>query len=185
MRAFIAIELDQAARAALVRVLDAEQTRSRGLRWVAPHQLHVTLKFLGDIDESRLPEIERIMCAASAAVAPFRLMLGRVGCFPSTRDPRVLWIAADDPHGNCARWLAPADEGLIALGIEPERRELTPHITLARSQNPAGSTAIRTALKRIALPALPSEIREVVLFESTLLPTGARHTPRLRIPLGV
>ena len=152
MRAFIAIELDQAARAALVRVLDAEQTRSRGLRWVAPHQLHVTLKFLGDIDESRLPEIERIMCAASAAVAPFRLMLGRVGCFPSTRDPRVLWIAADDPHGNCARWLAPADEGLIALGIEPERRTCR-----SRSSSRSTSSRLRSRnLNRFIVPALTS-----------------------------
>jgi len=185
MRCFVAVELDPALRSPLARMLREQLPRTRDVRWVSERQLHVTLKFLGDVNDGQLPGICDAVAAAAARLTPFPLRLGELGCFPNPRSARVLWCGVEDADGGCAAWLQHADPALAQLGFPPENRAFHPHITLGRSRNAAGTGVIRRVLEEVSAPA-PREmtVTRVVLFESRLGPGGAQYTPQFTAEFG-
>lgn len=185
MRTFIAIELAPALRRPLVRLLREELPAAPDVRWCTEHQLHLTLKFLGEVGDSLLPKVCDAAAAASAAVEPFPIRIAGLGVFPGPRSPRVLWCGVDDPNSGCRRWVAAADPLLAELGFKPETRAFTPHITLGRSRGPGGAAVLREALQTAPAPDTePMEVRQLTVFESRLLPGGAQYRAMATIPLG-
>lgn len=185
MRCFVAVELADTLREPLVRLLRHELPATRDVRWCTPQQLHLTLKFLGEVGDNQLRQVSAAVSAAAEQVAPFSLKLGHLGCFPSARSPRVLWVGMEDPGGGCARWLAAAEKLFEPLGFARETRPFQPHVTLGRSRGPKGAELLRRVLAQPAgLPPREMTVREVVLFESRLDPRGARYLPQHRAPLG-
>jgi RNA 2',3'-cyclic 3'-phosphodiesterase len=183
MRCFVAIELAEDVRRPLIEFL-GRLPRASGVRWVTPDQLHITLKFLGEVPEQRLGTVQGVVTDAAAEIAPFTIQLAGLGAFPTPRSPRVLWCGVQDEQQACGRWVAAADPRFAALGYEPEERAFTPHLTLGRSKDPSGAAAMRDVLARLKGPPMPRmEVTEVVLFESRLRPTGAVYVPVLRAPL--
>ncbi len=184
MRCFIAVELSPALRHPLARLLHG-LPRVHGVRWCTDEQLHVTLKFLGDVTDEQLQRVQEVMRNVSAQVKPFEVRLGSLGCFPSPRSPRVFWCGLHDQAGGCARWLALADPLLAKLGFERESRPFTPHVTLGRSRDREGSLAMqRTFQTVVGPPESEMTVDHVVLFESRLNPDGAEYTPLTAVPLG-
>jgi len=185
MRCFVAVELDPALRSPLVRVLREELPRTRDVRWCSEHQLHVTLKFLGEVADERIPEVCKVVAAAAVQLQPFAIRLSSLGCFPSPNNARVLWCGIEDPAAGCQRWLTLADPPLAELGFERETRAYHAHITLGRSKARDGSAVIRRVLETVPAPP-PNEmtVDHLVLFESRLGPGGARYYPVSTVPLG-
>lgn len=189
MRTFIAIELAPLAKQRLIDLL-ADLPDSRDVRWVTPDQLHLTLKFLGEVPEDRFDEVRAAAAQASASIQPFEIRLAGLGGFPGRRNPRVLWVGVDDPAQRCRAWVQAADPLLANLGYEPEQRAYTPHITLGRSKSPAGGRLMTDVLERHAAAAPAgthapvTNVREVVIFESRLHPKGAQYFPLAHVPLG-
>ncbi|NLG41695.1 MAG: RNA 2',3'-cyclic phosphodiesterase [Phycisphaerae bacterium] len=184
MRSFVAVDLAPELRRPLVRLLQ-ELPRVRDVRWCTQDQLHVTLKFLGEVDQGRLKQVCEIVAQTSAQIEPFQIRLAGLGGFPSRRSPRVLWCGVEDPTGSCARWVALSEPQFTALGFEAETRDFTPHITLGRSKSPAGAAAMREVLERTAaLPTVEMTVKDIVLFESRLSPAGARYIRVQTSPLG-
>ncbi|MFH1745998.1 MAG: RNA 2',3'-cyclic phosphodiesterase [Planctomycetota bacterium] len=182
MRCFVAVDLTRPLRQPLIKLLD-ELPRSRDVRWCTQHQLHVTLKFLGDVPDAQIAQVKDAVGTAAAQLAPFKIKLGELGCFPSPRNPRVFWCGITDPSAGCARWVQTADPLFADLGFEPETRAYTPHITLGRSKSSAGSEVLRDALQNTAAPPTTEmTVESVVLFESRLLPQGARYIPLATVP---
>ncbi len=138
MRCFIAVELDTATRRPLVKLLRDEFPRTRDVRWCTERQLHVTLKFLGDVEPADIEPVCAVIRAASARVAPFEIGLETFGAFPDPRRPRVLWCGIRDETQGCRRWLELADPLLGDLGFAREDRAFSPHVTLGRAKSPAG-----------------------------------------------
>jgi len=185
MRCFVAVELEPALRRPLTRLLREQLPRTREVRWCTEQQLHVTLKFLGEVSDGQLSAVCDAVTAAADSVEPFSLHLTGLGCFPSPRSPRVLWCGVEDPAGGCARWVDLADPLFEDLGFSRETRKFHPHITLGRSKSPAGSDVMRRVLEEVPAPATPTmTVEEVVLFESRLTPGGAQYTPRFKARLG-
>jgi len=185
MRCFVAVELAPALRAPLVRLLRQELPPGRDVRWCTEQQLHVTLKFLGEVPAARLEAVCAAVAAASRDIEPFPLRLHGLGAFPGRGSPRVLWCGVEDPAGGCARWVRSADALLAPLGFAPEARAFHPHVTLGRSRGSAGAGLLRRVLAEVAAPSTPEmNVTEVVLFESRLAPTGAQYTPQFRARLG-
>jgi 2'-5' RNA ligase len=185
MRCFVAIELDQALRGPLVRMLREKLPRTRDVRWCTEDQLHLTLKFLGDVRDEQIPAVCESIAAAAGEIEPFALCLAGLGCFPSARNPRVFWCGVEDAARGCARWLTVADALFEDLGFPPEQREFHPHVTLGRGKTAAGAGVIRRVLEEVAAPpAREMKVNEVVLFESRLSPQGARYLPQFRARLG-
>lgn len=184
MRTFIAIELAPDVKRALVRLL-GQLPRHADVRWVTEDQLHLTLKFLGEVGDDELTRVCDAAAEACAAVPPFTLQMTTLGVFPAPRNPRVLWVGVDDAARACQRWVEVIDPELVELNFKPETRAFTPHITLGRSRSTAGGHVLRDALETITLPATELwEVSEVVVFESQLGRGGARYQPLARLPLG-
>jgi 2'-5' RNA ligase len=191
LRTFVAIELPDEVRAAIA----AAQAELRGalgervgsVRWVNPAGAHLTLKFLGDTPESAVPGVDAALRASLVGTAPFELRTGSLGCFPSGRAPRVLWLGLD---GDLAPLTAARDtvEAAIApLGWPTEARPFSPHLTLGRLR-PDASPAERAGIGKAAgtiWPPSPTRIpvSAVSLMRSETGPQGARYTRLVEVSL--
>lgn len=185
MRTFIAIELSPEVKRPLVRLLRDGLPRAKDVRWVTEQQLHLTLKFLGDISDDQLARVCQVAQEASRTVVPFSLQIHGLGVFPAPRNPRVLWCGVNDPESGCRRWVEAADPLLTELNIKPETRAYTPHITLGRSRSTIGANALRDVLESTELPTTDEMlVEQITVFESQLRPGGAVYKPLATIPLG-
>ena len=196
IRAFIAVELDEPLRRAIERVQELVKLaiepashdrdhRAPHVSWVRPSSLHLTLKFLGDIDESIVPALKDEVAAAIGNHAPIDVPLSRLGGFPRLQDPRNLWLGPDDrwkQHDDARRLqmlVKAIDEICATHGIPAEARPFSPHLTLGRVK--AGERQIGRALtnhptvtESLHLPVLP--ITRITLMKSQLNSKGAIHT---------
>src|SRR5947209_3926506 len=133
VRTFLAVELPLSLRE------DLERSRSAfgdyaALKWSASSLLHITVRFLGNVHETRMTEVVGAASAAARHVEPFSLTLSGLGAFPNERSPRVLWVglAHDDGYDILGRLYALLEDNLTAAGFPREERSFSPHITLAR-----------------------------------------------------
>jgi 2'-5' RNA ligase len=184
MRLFIAIELPGNVRSALageqVR-LRALCSESRGIRWTAPESLHLTLKFLGEVAPDRVPAVIEALKGVGD-FAPFEVEVGGFGFFPDSKRPRVFWAGFEAPAvlGELARRV---DAALARLGFPREDRPFTPHLTLARFREPRGDPALQKGIDHSGKTSLGRfQVDRFFLFESHLLPSGARHEKLASFP---
>jgi len=176
MRLFIAIELPDAVKRALAGL----KTDITGARWVPADQIHLTLAFLGEVDEALL---ERLTGELARIQLPgFQLAFGPVGCFPDRRRPRVLWVGLE-PQPHLKHLAAGVQEAVLACGIPQEERPFSPHITLARLKLSPSRECDAFLDQRQKLELPPISVREFTLFQSRLTPQGALHTPLRSFPL--
>jgi 2'-5' RNA ligase len=181
LRAFIAIELDAALRRATVAAIRSLRESPGGdrFRWARPETLHVTLRFLGDIEPARVPALGQALRAEAAGVAPFALELGALGAFPSLRRPRAVFFHIG-PEAPLAALAAAVERAVVAAGFSPETRPFRPHLTLGRARR--GHSAPVTA--SVTPPGDSPVVDEIVLYRSQLARSGATHTPLDRIAIG-
>jgi len=179
MRAFIAIELAHHIRKELAQIRNRGMIKGRGIRWVKPESIHLTLKFLGNIDLETVHNVTRAMRNASQNLEPFDIELGGFGCFPKKGKPRVFWIGVTPSNSALEVLFRRMEEDLEEIGFKKEKRAFSPHITLARikgnlEEGPVdrGSTVIGE-----------QEVPEIVLFQSELKPSGAVYVPLAKVPL--
>jgi 2'-5' RNA ligase len=175
-RCFAAIALPADVRNAIAPLL-APEGRSLGVSWVPAENLHITMRFFGDLYDLQIAAVRTALRDASAAVRAFELQLGAAGRFPpGSPRPRVYWLGVIDPAGGCASWQARAAPALDALGFPPERDKFTPHITLARSRDRAGGDALRARLESGQTPPpIRWRVDEITLFASRQTPAGVRY----------
>jgi RNA 2',3'-cyclic 3'-phosphodiesterase len=181
IRVFIAIalpaplqqKLDEAAR-------QLKNDKTRAVRWAAGKNIHLTLKFLGEVQSGKVEAISQVIQAESRLVKPFELSASGAGAFPNVRRPRVVWIGVQAPL-VLADLAAAIDRGTQALGFPGEDRAFSPHLTLGRvSQNasPQEVQAIGQVLSTARIGDLGSfMVTQVTLFRSDLQPGGAVYTP--------
>lgn len=166
-RAFAAIELGAVAVGTLAKLTKQMNSASDAVRWVAPEQLHVSLKFLGDVDNVMLPEICKVLRDCADGIEPFALELNGLGSFPKGKPPRVIWAGVADPTGLLGQLHARIDAALAQLGIAPEGRGYTPHVTLGRVRRGTDREEIERLLNATELgPAVRCEVDEFVLMAS-------------------
>ncbi|MFH0729946.1 MAG: RNA 2',3'-cyclic phosphodiesterase [Pseudomonadota bacterium] len=177
LRAFIAIELPPPV---LLATGDAQKKlKAAGLRlkWVRPENLHLTLRFLGDIAQSRIPEIVAAIRSASKEVIPFALNAGGIGVFPNFRAPRVIWMGIDGDLDTLGGICQRLEEKLTPLGFPPEGRPFTGHLTLGRVAERINIPLLQNAVS--AADPIESGIftvDRICFIKSDLRPTGAIYT---------
>ncbi|QKS00709.1 RNA 2',3'-cyclic phosphodiesterase [Sphingomonas sp. CL5.1] len=178
-RLFVALRPPQAIRAALMRAMGGVP----GARWQDDAQLHLTLRFIGEVERPLAEEIALALSGVAAA-AP-EVALAGVGRFDKRGRTDALW-AAVAPHEALAALHRKVDHALVRLGLEPERRAYLPHITLARLPRGAGHGAMieRWLADHATLSSAPFAMDELILYESRLGHDGASYAPVLRHPLG-
>jgi RNA 2',3'-cyclic 3'-phosphodiesterase len=174
-RLFVAADIGDDARAACARV--AEQLRANGWpgRWVAPENYHLTVAFLGGVDDERVPDVIAAVREASAGMRPFDVPLDTVGAFPSARRPRVAWVgpAVAVPAFGALCEAVRRPLAALEFTFEPHADA---HVTLARSEG-------RVALPAVDAPRIaPQRIASLTLYESFTARTGARYEVVERFP---
>ncbi len=182
VRAFIAIELPSQIQELLGRHIQRLRAALSGpVRWVDPHSVHLTLKFLGNVPEALAPAIGDALGRACGGTGTLELRIGALGCFPNPRRARVLWLEVEGDREMLVPLQARIDEEMEALGFAREGRTFVPHLTLARvrggdGRGRGGGIEARTLEELIA--QWPSErhgftARGVSLMRSILRPEGA------------
>ena len=176
MRLFIAIEFPDNVKKALIRL----RKDIPGARWVTVEQIHLTLAFLGEVDETTS---ERLISELSHIKSPtFTLCFTGTGCFPDRRRPRVLWVGLE-PELRLNLLAAKIRTAVLTCDIPQEERPFSPHITLARLKLPAvkESEVFLDQQTGIKFPHL--SVHEFTLFQSRLTPQSAVHIPIKSFPL--
>ena len=170
MRIFIAVELPKETKTALGNIQRVLRPLTDSARWVAPDSIHITLKFIGEVPEKRVEEIDGALTGLSWK--PFIVTVHGVGFFPGTRSPRVLWAGMEAPTmQGLAEQL---DRRMERLGFEKEKRAFRPHITLARARDSRIDSTLVTAASPYEEHEFGSfTVDRVFLFKSTLKPSGA------------
>ena len=188
IRAFIAIDLSPEIRRNLDGVSSAlkEQLNRAPVRWVAAEGIHLTLKFLGDVSLSNLDVLKKILEGEVSRHSRFEISVGKIGAFPSTHRPRVIWVGVEGPAELFAVQRGIETE-TSRLGYAREERPFSPHLTLGRVSRNASPAEIRAIGEAIDinpagfLGAL--RVEGVNLYRSDLRPSGAVYTRLFSAPL--
>jgi 2'-5' RNA ligase len=177
IRAFIAIPLPR-------EVLDLagdlqDRLREQGLRmrWVRPTAIHLTLKFLGDIDPRQVADIEKVLAATASSSGSLDLAAKGLGVFPTVKKARVLWMGIAGETATLLTVQKDLETRLESLGFKPEKRRFNAHLTLARAKGRLDARRLVRCMETIGgFEALPFVARQIVLFQSDLRPDGAVYT---------
>ncbi len=181
IRAFIAIELSSDMKHSLAQLIERLKSADlRGIRWVNPESIHLTLKFLGDIPQSQVDEIVAVITSCANQSHPFALSLGELGSFPKLDAPRVLLVGLNGDIDELTPLQQGIEDGLQNLGFQREKRPFSPHLTLARMRDRAtlrDRKQVGLAFAEAQGPEEASmEVRSLSLMKSTLTPSGAVYT---------
>ena len=172
MRAFIGIEPSDEVRAALARVQQELARCPAKVKWVPSGNVHLTLKFLGEIDDETAAKVRAAM-AKAAGGGPFAFRVEGVGCFPPRGRPRTIWAGVADGADDVVRLFKNLDRALRRAGFEKERR-FVPHLTIGRVKSPKGAEQLTPLIERHAATVFGTcSAERMVLFRSTLTPDGA------------
>lgn len=176
MRTFIAIDLGPAIKERLAAFVSRLKPLGGDIKWVSRDSMHLTLKFLGEIDPARAAGVKDALAAVCSGRMSFSLACRGTGVFPpGSRSPRVLWVGVEagpelgllqeEIEASCAR-----------LGFDRESRPFNPHLTLGRVKSPGGSGRAVAELERARDEAFGEmSVRSVIFFESRLRPSGAEY----------
>ena len=185
MRLFIAVNLPAETRGAIHHAVDPLRLIAPDAMWVAADNLHITLKFLGEVPDVRVPPLRTALEGLAAVHRPFTIELGGVGAFRNLRAPRIVWMAAaQEPKLELLHH--DVESASAALGYTMDGKAFRPHVTLARMRGPLGRQAARTfgvAARNVGYAA-EVNVRTVDLMEATLTPAGSRYTLVQSAPLG-
>lgn len=184
MRTFIAVELPQTVRAALAKVQEALALAQADVKWVEEDNLHVTMRFLGEITEEQRQAIESLLKRIADHEESFILGLREVGAFPSLAAPRVVWVGLGEGKEPVARIAQRIEEEGGAIGLRREERPFATHITLGRVRSSRRRMALAQLLRETKWePPSPWRVTSITLYQSVLGPGGPRYTVLADIPL--
>lgn len=174
MRLFFCVELAEEVREALSRVAEGCRRLLGPGSWVPPENYHLTVRFLGEVPEEKLPQLLEAGKKIAAQAKPFVLRLDTFGGFPQPKAARVLWVGPRADAPDFRRLCQQMEEAVQALGFPGEKKEALPHVTLARFKSPKD---LGEVLARVN-PAIPEvKIAGLTLMRSELRPEGAKYTP--------
>jgi 2'-5' RNA ligase len=175
LRAFIAIDLEPGIKENLQALIRELLAVGADIRWVNAGGMHLTLKFLGEIDDGQALRVQDALAAIARRHRPFPLRFEGTGAFPDERRPRVVWVGlAAEPALLALQ--EEIDRALKAEGFEREQRAFAPHLTLGRVKGPGRMGPAMASLGRHRQDSFGAmTVSRVALFESTLGPEGARY----------
>lgn len=184
VRTFIAVNVTDEIQIAGERIIDTLRQSTHGARWVRRQNIHLTLKFLGDVDERELYSVCRNAAEAVQAAPSFLLLCRSLGAFPSASRPSTIWMGVDDRDGQLARLQQQVEVSMAALGFPAERRKYHGHITLGRIRSGRGSPELHSLIEKNTetdFGLLP--VGELTVYRSELNRDGPNYTVVGRCPL--
>ncbi|MBU0698426.1 MAG: RNA 2',3'-cyclic phosphodiesterase [Proteobacteria bacterium] len=184
IRTFIAIELPENIIDSIQRVQEGMRSYGFNVRWVRPQNVHLTLKFLGDINAAETEKVGRAIFESTKGFAPLVLAAKGLGTFPSIKRSRVIWIGVAGQFNELIGLQKTLDEKLAAIGFTEEKRAFKGHLTLGRAKGSIDPKQLLEAMKEFAgFETEPFVANKVVLFKSELRPAGAVYSKLMEASL--
>ena len=175
IRCFIAIVLDGHTKRQLCRVQNAIRSSGIDAKWPSAQNLHLTLKFLGNISEHTLPCIKAVLSEAIADKAHFNITFNRLGVFPNARHPKVIWIGPDKTNPELVTLQRDIDSRMNRCDHFVKEKKFLPHITLSRIRNRTKPDILKKTLE-IETGSISIPVNQVHLIKSRLYSSGAVHS---------
>jgi len=186
MRAFIAIELPDEIKDHLSRLQQDLKAAQADVKWVEPKNIHLTLKFLGEIDDKKLDGITKITEDTCGQKNRFPARICSLGAFPKTESPRVIWVGIDTGDKEVKQIAKELEERIAKIGIPKEGKLFSSHITIGRTRSSLGREKLVQGLNNKAVlggEKIEFYVTKITLFRSTLTPKGPIYEPIRKISL--
>lgn len=184
MRAFVAIDIPEAIQAGLAAVRDRLKSAGVEAAWSQPRGLHLTLKFLGEVDEELTPGILQALDLALSGAKRLRLSIEGVGTFPNPASARVVWAGIAGDVGRLATLQAAVEQTVVGVGLARDNKPYVPHLTLGRIKRIRDRDRWFNELERLENLTLPAfDATSIGLIRSLLGPAGAVYRELGRVAL--
>ncbi len=184
IRCFIALHVPEEIVTGISQYIQELKKLTTGVKWIRPEGIHLTLKFLGEIESSRVEAIQSRLPEISEAVAPFSLHVSGAGCFPGRNRPRVFWLGLEQCESNPLSEIQALIENILEpLGFERESRRFSPHLTLGRVKHPGNFINIYSFFDKHPFPKRNINVTEFFFIRSELKSSGAEYSVIGRYPL--
>lgn len=184
MRLFIAVDCPIRIKEFLSQFLknSFQFLPQKGIKWVHPNNFHLTLRFLGEVEESRVELLHTTLRESTIGFQSFSSKFTTLGFFPNSAKPKVFWIGLDDPEKKIANLAKTIEQGLVANGFGKCDKEFSAHCTLARFASPPLLRVLQQ-IEKIKVPPLAElKITQLLLMQSILLPEGPKYEVIARFP---
>ncbi|MCY3772283.1 MAG: RNA 2',3'-cyclic phosphodiesterase [Gemmatimonadetes bacterium] len=176
MRTFIAVEVPDTIKDQIAELENRLKGTGTDIKWVEPGNIHITLKFLGNIETDQPTAIRGGLSEALDSTGPFDLKLGRVGAFPDLNRPRVFWVSVEEGRDELILMQQRIETELHARGFVREERPFSPHLTIGRVRSPRGLAKLTELVQTAAFETDSFTVNRVALVKSDLKPEGPVYT---------
>ena len=185
IRSFLAIELPKPILKKIEEVQGDLRSTHADVRWVSPEKIHLTLKFFGNIEESRIDSIFKSIEEPVRNILPFTIRVQGMGAFPQLKNPRVIWVGLVNGSEILTSLQIQIETQLEKVGFQPEDRPFHPHLTLGRMKSSRGKEELAGRMEKHKEEEFGDlRVERVVLFKSELRPSGPIYTPLGDVKLG-
>ena len=184
IRTFICIEIPDRIKERIAELQRELRRTDAQVSWAKPSNIHLTIKFLGDVTRPRIERVIHAVERAASSIAAFEVEVGGAGCFPSPRSPRVLWIGLTGLPDLLKQLHASIEDELYGEGFPRESKRFSPHLTIGRVRAPKNANRLAEELLATGFEPEKFPAREIIVMRSDLKPTGSVYTPQAVIQLG-
>ena len=176
IRAFIGFKLPDNIRSSIKKIRESPAADQLKIRWVRPENIHLTLKFFGDIIVEDIERIDRAIADAAGRYAPISVSAKGIGVFPDMRRPRVVWLGIGGETDQVVKFQKAIDKNLRQIGFPEEKRRFSGHLTLGRVKGKIDPQALSDVLTRFErFETDPFVLDRIILFQSELKPSGPEY----------
>ena len=184
IRTFISVELPQEIHDTLKQLQDVLKVPMPDVRWTKSSNIHLTLKFLGDVEVSRIDTISVALADIARQFSSFTMNLAGIGAFPNSRKPRIVWVGIEKGANELVSMAKQIEDAMKKLGFPREKRSFRPHLTVGRIRHLEHPTIMTKALEKSAVGGLGDfTVQQVSLIKSQLDPAGSIYTTLSEAPL--
>lgn len=186
MRTFIAIDISEDIGRSLSLAICHLKYAGADVKWVDPANIHLTLKFLGEISGDKLAQVKSALDGIADSTKRFRVNIKDIGAFPGTGRPRVIWAGLSDGARESKDLACSIDEAMSGLGFAKETRPFEPHLTMGRVRSGRNIDKLKSQItsSKLQIPQEGCPVDSIILYQSTLTPNGSiytrLHEPKLR-----
>jgi RNA 2',3'-cyclic 3'-phosphodiesterase len=176
MRTFIAIDTPQPIKDRISEIQSELRKSGADVKWEGQNKFHITIKFLGEVQESMIDNVISSLRNVSTNFSPFSLQYADLGSFPNFKNPKVIWIGCKDISLSLLKIRQSLDKDLQKLGFDTEEREFHPHITLGRVRSDNQIKDLIPIIENLKFESEVTECREILVLKSILKSSGSEYS---------
>ena len=177
IRTFIAVDLPQDIKMTLDGMIAPFRADGAGVSWVRAENLHITLRFLGDVEEDSIPGLVKHIKTDIYGFGKFELTISGLGGFPNLKTPRVIWADTSKGRDRLRDLATSVEMACIEAKFGRADKRFMAHLTIGRVKSPSGLNKLLVKVQKTSFEAGPFEIGAVTIFKSDLSPAGPKYTP--------